>query len=74
MSSWMDWKYFMDDIYGNDEACFLINMTPKPYVRIVKVEGFSKVEDLLKEAMAKELGELKIEMKPFSIKCLVFEH
>jgi hypothetical protein len=60
-------------IYDDKEAWFLVNMTPNHVIRTMELDGFSKVTDLIEGPFETKLGEIKVEIKPFSIKCLVLE-
>jgi len=60
-------------IYDDKEAWFLVNMTPNHVIRTMGLDGFSKVADLIEGPFETKLGEIKVEIKPFSIRCLVLE-
>ncbi|MEM1569923.1 MAG: beta-galactosidase [Candidatus Bathyarchaeia archaeon] len=60
--------------YKDDEIRFLINMTSKPHIGILEEETeFSKVEDLLGDPVERGSGKIKVEVKPFSVRCVIFE-
>lgn len=59
--------------YGDEEAWFLINMSPKHLTGKLKMEGFHEASDLVKGPLKPKLGKLKVKVDPFSIRCLVLE-
>ena len=59
--------------YRDEEAWFLINMSSKPVIGVLKLDEFQKVTDLIEGSLKTKLGKLKVEIDAFSIRCLVVE-
>jgi hypothetical protein len=60
-------------VWSHQTAWFLFNTTRSPVEENVSVEGFSRVSDLLSDALVMQGPTVQVRLEPMSVRCLILE-
>jgi hypothetical protein len=60
-------------VWSHQTAWFLFNTTHSPIEENVSVTGFSRVSDLLSDALVIRGATVQVRLEPMSVRCLILE-